>query len=535
MLARRLGGKFGGAWAVWAFALSPVVIQDYSLITSDVLVACMLAWALLLTVGEGRPAWQIATGAFLSGLILMTRQNMLPLIPVIIGYIFWQHGRRTGWQSLIACLLPILVITSLYWPRISGLWEVWLPILRSFRSDFFPSPFADTTPYRTVSFPGLDVKLIALIDGFRFNYFSLVGGLSTLLLWPSPKNREWKHGTRKKTAVFLAFLFFSLVGLHGWASLGNDFSPFSFATYLNYFNFSAFLLVIVSFPHWEKAPSALRTIGIVLFVTALFAGLSYSAFLDPIFLGDSPLTLARAILYRITFLPVPWLRSGHFVPGGIPLSVLLANKFGWNVDFLQNLPYDASAQQYTFITTVLIGVWLTLALVYALYRPVHKKREFRYNFGSLALIAVLLSGCFLSPLAKGEYAEAAYCESVDMLSVYEYAGAEMGRLIPPSSHVYWGVDTPTLLLYLPGVIVPPAQLYGTYSRRIGGNTDELLREGYWNDEAAARWLQEADFIVLDQDNLNTVEPNALGFDLLRVISTDPCHPQYRLYIFGKRH
>jgi len=49
--AKRLGGKWGAAVAVWAIALNPAAIKIYSLAETQVLIACMLAWVLVLVLG----------------------------------------------------------------------------------------------------------------------------------------------------------------------------------------------------------------------------------------------------------------------------------------------------------------------------------------------------------------------------------------------------------------------------------------------------------------------------------------------------
>jgi len=87
--ARRLGGKTWGALAVWVFALSSAQISIYSEALSQGLIACMLAWMFVLTLGENRPLWQLVLGSALSIVIVMTRQNMAVVPALLVGYIFW--------------------------------------------------------------------------------------------------------------------------------------------------------------------------------------------------------------------------------------------------------------------------------------------------------------------------------------------------------------------------------------------------------------------------------------------------------------
>lgn len=59
IVARRWGGNWWAAFAVWTMALNPAVLKIYSTMTSQVLVACMLAWVLVLVLAEERSLWQL--------------------------------------------------------------------------------------------------------------------------------------------------------------------------------------------------------------------------------------------------------------------------------------------------------------------------------------------------------------------------------------------------------------------------------------------------------------------------------------------
>jgi hypothetical protein len=112
--ARRLGGKAWAALAVWVFALSFSQISVYSEAVSQGLVACMLAWMFVLTLGENRPLWQLVLGSALAVLIVMTRQNMAVVPALLVGYVFWQYGSaRCGrWTSALFYCLHVF-----YWPE----------------------------------------------------------------------------------------------------------------------------------------------------------------------------------------------------------------------------------------------------------------------------------------------------------------------------------------------------------------------------------------------------------------------------------
>ena len=68
ILGRRVGGRWWGAGALFMLAANPFLIKIYSQAISQVLVAGMLAWALVFTLGPGRPRWQLLVGAGLGPL-----------------------------------------------------------------------------------------------------------------------------------------------------------------------------------------------------------------------------------------------------------------------------------------------------------------------------------------------------------------------------------------------------------------------------------------------------------------------------------
>ncbi|MBI4732631.1 MAG: glycosyltransferase family 39 protein [Chloroflexi bacterium] len=145
-LARRLGGKWWAAALVWAIALSPIPIKIYSHVLSQVLVAFFLAGALFFTLGEKRPLWQIIVGSVLAGILVMSRHTMVPLLPLLVAYVFWQHGKKAGWRSIAGCLLPPVIVHIIFWPNILQLWSFswlptqWIPYLSNYR------PPVDTMP-----------------------------------------------------------------------------------------------------------------------------------------------------------------------------------------------------------------------------------------------------------------------------------------------------------------------------------------------------------------------------------------------------
>jgi hypothetical protein len=87
--------------------------------------------------------------------------------------------------------------------------------------------------------------------------------------------------------------------------------------------------------------------------------------------------------------------------------------------------------------------------------------------------------------------------SDDAIGGYELAGEHLARWVPPGSKVYWAASaSPAPLLYIPEARVFPAQLNGDYTFRLNGDPNDLARFGSWNAEMAARWIAEADYVLI---------------------------------------
>ena len=112
------------------------MIFTYSQGISQVIIACLLAWTLALALGEKRSIWELTLSGFLAGVMIMTRQKMILVLPLLVAYIFWQHGWKPAIYSLLAGGGLLIFFHILYWPYIMQLWLLWLP--KSLTTSFFP-------------------------------------------------------------------------------------------------------------------------------------------------------------------------------------------------------------------------------------------------------------------------------------------------------------------------------------------------------------------------------------------------------------
>jgi hypothetical protein len=475
--ARRLGGKWWAAAAVWVIALNPAQIKIYTLAESQVLVACMLAWVLALVLGEERSLWQVAASSFLAGLILLTRHNMAPILPIVLVYIFWQHGKKFGLWALLFGLLPVVVVHCIYWPDILAIWAPWLPAkLTPFLNSFRPPQDGSATlkPLSNV------LRLLAFAQGFRFNFLAMVGSLAFLILWQRPS--RWKNLANARASLFLASLFFTLLAFHGWATLFNNFCVFCFAPYTMNFSMTVPLLVISSREVWVKQVSKLNQLILLLVLLLLSAGIGYTSSLR----YDSEDLGAWLLNIRVPRLK-DFFTTWRFLPGDVELWRVIANKFG--------LEYAASHWLVPTIAGFIVGLVL-LAISIVIWHAYARKRGFAVM--SFSMLIFLFAGTILSPtpVLGGGYTK--YDCQGDIIHAYEQTGHYLAELLPPGSKVYWEGGTSIVpLLYTPGIRILPGQIYGFWSFSPDKDVERVLKYGLWNEGIANQWRNEADFILVE--------------------------------------
>ena len=474
--ARRLGGSWWAVAVVWAIALNPAAIKIYSLAETQVLIACMLAWVLVLVLGKDRPLWQVVASSVLAGLIVLTRNNLAPVLPILLIYIFWQHGKKAGFWALLFGLLTVVIGHVIYWPNILVIWALWLPAKLTPFLDPFRRPLWGFLTQTPASF---SARLLAFTQGIRFNYAAMVGSLAALLLWP--KAGQWKNRTNMRASLFLASLFFILLVLHGWASLFNNFCIFCFTSYSAFFSIVAILLIISSFDSWVKHVSGARRLIIAAVVLLLPACIGYAAYED---YGDWLLNIRIPRLKAI-------IMTGK-IQQGYKLWDVLMNKF--------HLEYA----ELRIITPTIIGVIVSLIFLFVAWAIWRKNlRKKRLDLMVFLLIVLLVSGIALSPtlLLGGGYRQ--YDCQANTIASYEQIGHYLAEIISPGNRVYWDGYSAIPLLYVPGIRILPGQIYGFWSFSPDKDTDKVLKYGLWNDVASDQWRNEADFILIEAKSYNS--------------------------------
>jgi len=512
LAGKRLAGRWGAVAAVWAVAASPTNIMYYTVAISQVVTACLLAWSLALTLGRGRPLWQLTLGAVFASLTVMVRQNMAPVVPLLLLYVFWENGWRKGLWSVLAAALTLGVFHGMYWPEIMTLWTPYLPGFVSQILRLAPGSLGGGVSAWQQSYDAL-TKWFVFWDGIRSNFLALAGAMITWVFWPARK--QWDSDARFKAAVALSLILVTLSGLHLWASFGQSYCLFCYSGYLAFFNMTGILLVIAAFPNWKKQAGFIRSALGVLLVLLGTTGLGYGAYQQ---------------LGGLMTLQAPRIRNMRFQGGTTDLWRLLANKFGWSYDALQKLiPTAAGAAAGLALLAAALVVFFIL----------RRGGSRRVSYGYLAVLLFFVLGVLLSPSGWMAGWRALETCGGDVIASHEAVGAHLAALIPPGSLVYWENDiSPLPLLYIPGVRVFPPQLNHWYTYLQGGDPDELERLGYWNYELAQRWKQEADFLLVAERYVQNWAPaaddGAAQYDELSPApQTVPCRDRSIIHIFRR--
>lgn len=474
LFVRRLAGPWWAAAILAVIAINPVMIKMYSVMVSQVIVACFLVWTLYLVAAPRRKPWEIALGSVLAGLTLLTRINLTPFFILVIAYIFWQHGRKAGYTALAFGGLTVLTGHALFWPGILRMWAYWIPDgLAPFLDPWRPP--AGAIPFWDPDI-GLDGRLLSFFSSFRVSFVALAGGLSAWLLWPRRAN--WPSRFHFRTAVFLSLTFLVEMLAHMWATLTKNYCVFCLPGYTLFFSATGLALLALTFPLWRKRISILSQIIIAVLILVAGAGIGFAGF--------------EVLGNRLREMPVPnfllfWTSLGD-------------NQAEVSLELVISLFYDLEPGQLRRILPTLAGlgagiaILLTGALITLLAR---RYMPTKAAFGYWALIAFLLAGALLTPtpVLGGGYA---YYECTgDVLDTYERVGQYLAGRIPPQSKVYWqGGLSVVPLLYVPGIEIYPPQINGDYSFFETPESDALLRFGFWNRELAEQWLREADYILI---------------------------------------
>ena len=513
VLVRRVGGRWWAAAAVWVIAINPVMIKMYSVMVSQVLIACMLMWMLVLVLGERRSLWQIGLGSALAGMMVLTRINLAPVLPLLVLYVFWQHGRKAGILATIVGGLTLLIGHALFWPNILRMWAFWIPESISPFLDAWRPPSGATPSWD----PNIDAagRLLSFFLIFRVSFVAMVGAFITWLLWP--RKDQWKNRGDFRSAVFLSSLILILLLAHMWATLSKNYCVFCLPGYTTFFSVAGIVLIVVTFAIWRKQMPVWYQLILAVFIVFLSAGIGYAAF-ETIGNPLQDIKISRALV-------------GYDPPSAsIRIGKWLHNNYEMEYAYIRRM----------LPTVAGFGVGLLILLIALIVSAIydHQRKVQRSTFGYWALVIFLIAGTLFAPTQPfgGGY-DFYECEG-DVTQSYQQAGEHLAQVIPAGSKIYWkGGLSVAPLLYVPDIQIYPSQINSDYTYYIGGDPDELAQYGFWNEALAQQWVQEADYILVQERYYTGWLADVTSTDLFEELAPTPptvyCREDTQIHIFKK--
>ena len=473
VFARRWGNAWWAAGIVWVMALNPAEVKLYTLAISEGPVAAMLIWILVLTVGEKHSRWEILLGSALTSVLVLTRETMAFVPPILFVYIFWQHGWKTGLYSMLCSGLFFLGGNLFYYPDNLKLWAG--RVIPQFISPFLDEwrlpesakgaglgEYEESNLYRMVLYFFLT---------FRQHLVSMVSAVVVWLLWPTRFTKPLNE--RVRAAIFLSVLFLTLFIAHMQASFFGEYCISCILLYIGYCNFIGLMLLVVAAPVLTRELSRGRLFAIFTVIVVLVLGIGFSSH------EDVSSDFAKAMIERLDQVRV-WNLMLYFTK--LPHLLLFRLSFVLGISLL-----------------VLVVGSVSLRVVYG---QLKRKQVDEGRIGLVAVNAFLIVGLILSPTKiLGNGNDFFDCDGMDVFASYERAGRDLREVIEPGSKIYWEGRIPAVFLYLPDVQVYGPQLNHLHYYFNGGNAETLQRFNYWNDALAEKWLAEADYILVQETEM----------------------------------
>jgi hypothetical protein len=492
---------------VAVIAVNPGVVRMYTQALSEGLVSVLLMGAVAIGVGRDRKLWHLLAGSFIFAAAILTRENMLPVFGLYLIYIVFEHGWKKALLSSVPGLILLAVVHAIYWPDIvTNIWMPWLP--KAFQTLFPQLPAGQAIWDPTIS---LTSRLYSFWQGVRYHFAMLFGLVMLLLLWPDQSG--WRKTSSFRAVIFLTVTIVLMVAAHAWAALWKDYCVFCFGLYLNFFSVLGVALMAVAAPLFRLNTKTRSNSFIIPAILITGAGLGFGAHQE---LDDTLMKLA-----------IPRVKNLQLQPGTTEIWRALSNKFG--------LTYDQLSQ---FIPTAagLLAALLFLIMAIFLFRGL-KKSHPGVSWGAFTLLAFFTLGLVLSPTVIFGNAPEPDCGG-DVIATTEAAGKLLASYIPSGSQIFWeGGLSPAPLLYMPGIKIYGAQLNDGYAFRKGGNSDELYRYGFWNQELSDKWMDEADYLLIVdygyKQGYNTVIDPAKFEELPMTDYIATCRDNSRIHTFKR--
>ncbi|MFN2143850.1 MAG: ArnT family glycosyltransferase [Anaerolineales bacterium] len=504
----RLGGKWWGTFIIWVLALSPAWQSVFSQGLTQGLVNAFIAWGVVLLIGEERSNLQLFFSGALFSLAVMTRINTLPILGLILLYVFWQHGWRKGLIAAAGGLAVSVIVLAVFWPGVLKFISGWIPegllgFVEPYRSPWSQQHVPDGFSYWPLSAWLMDTNsqqwdgVRAFAEAINFNLLSFLSVTSTLILWP--RRKGWAGTHRQRLSVILVLIWLLMAGMHIWVALsGKSCRFFCLAGYFTFFNFIGLLLLPATFSHWDRQQPVWRGILGMGLLFGLVTGTLYTAGYRTRWLFER--------WYHLMHTEIPRIKDGQILwdQKGLLLSLfesVFKVKYKFLVEILPNYLY--------WVLLVL----LVFGLVPLIYRLVMGMKRWSNSLTWFAFVLFIGLGAALGPTVLFTYDTAVIACEQDVVASHEQVGGELAELIEPGSLVYHALTSNMLFLYLPEIEIFPPQLNTGFNfvyQSDPSESDQIYRFSYWDEYLDREWLSQADVLLI---------PNQLADDWQQVMSS----------------
>ena len=512
LAARRSVGKWWALTLVWVSVFNSALITYYVAATTQIEVAALLVWALYFLVGKGKKRWEIILAVLLACLVVLIRQNMILMIPVLVLYIFWKFGKEDGWLSLGISFILLGGYHLYYWPNIMRIWAPWLPsgITRLILGERFLQGAISQNVH------GVNMNIwsrtFAFVESFRSHGFIMLGLILTWILFPSRK--KWKSDIHFKDAIFTCITFLVLTAAHLWASVLQDACIYCYSGYIAFFSPLGMIFIALCLQSSKGLTSRWREISGYGFLTIFFFGLGYANYFD--------------LLKWVPDIPFFRMKNKRILPGQIEIWRFLHNKFGW--------PFEDLAR--ILPAFFLMGVFILIVVLLFLASRKKKKQTTTFSITPWILTGSMLLVILMSPFPMNGGGKSEEVCKDNMIAGYNQVADTLLPVITPGSTIYWENSTsPIPLLYLEDINIYPAQMDQQFNRLPNGDSDLINLYGYWNDELAAQWREEADYLLIEEPLLPGMEGRGEIPEFFHQIAvTEPiaaCRPYSAIYIYER--
>lgn len=517
LIIRRDHNPWWGNLAILLVIINPAWMEYYTRVMTQTPTIFFLVWSLYFSLGKSRSLTQLAIGTSVGVLVLFTRQNMAFYLPLLWGYLAWEHGLKRSIQAFLPALGVFVLLNSLFWPGIFIM--LWAKVLPSELTDQLLtliglSQLINPPNSGNFKIEHSTIQLIQeLFGGARISLLAMLTAICSLLLIPIFLRSKRSEA---KQFVFITVIFWANLLIHVLVLLDMNVLLYSFPAYLLFWAPAVFIL----FPRIAESVSSLSHGWRKWVLAALFVILSTGIGLH----------LYRTVSLPLMNLAFPRLGEGKILPGNTELWRVIVNKFG--------VEYRQQEYLWAAMAGALAGIGLLILIKAAvwMYSRLTRRsgiKEIKYLASLFFVIAILTPTWLLS----GKQVDPTCSDNT--LEAIARVGEEINRQVEPGSLIFWGAHAhPTvgILLYIDQARVFPEQLNGQFYYRSDLTLEQSQESIFWSDAQAREWLREADYLIVDPahlsqwDELLNTMPEIRVDQLSPTTPLEPCDPGSSLFI-----